>query len=200
MLPGGVCYGEKPRFSSRQASHFFPSPQTLVKILQIWSSGLCIVLLMIRLVKPSGFGICGCVGIWRTGLEGSFPLGPVSCEVASSEQAGLGGSFVVEPVSCEQRAGEAGGFFCCGACELRACEQRTGGAVGLFCFGASELASSEQAGLEGSFAVEPVSCELAGSKQAGLVGSLCAGGAGGLLRIEGFCEFRNLRIQNCRIA
>jgi hypothetical protein len=97
---------------------------------------------MIRLVKPSGFGICGCVGIWRTGLEGSFPLGPVSCEVASSEQAGLGGSFVVEPVSCE----------------------------------------------------------LAGSKQAGLVGSLCAGGAGGLLRIDGFCEFRNLRIQNCRIA
>ena len=77
------------------------------------------------------------------GLEGSCAVEPVSCELASSEQAGLEGPFAVE------------------------------------------LASSEQAGLEGSFAVEPVTaCEQR------------AGGAGGLLRIEGFCEFRNLRIHD----
>ena len=39
-----------------------------------------------------------------------WPLGPVSCEVASSEQAGLGGSFVVEPVSCELASSEQAGL------------------------------------------------------------------------------------------
>ena len=80
-----------------------------------------------RFAKPPGFCVCGCAGIWRTRLEGSFPLGHVSCELSSSEQVGLEGSCVVEPVSCELASSEQAGLegpFAVEPASLRAASRR----------------------------------------------------------------------------